>query len=74
MIGDCSTDSKTEKMSEGRGMIPRFCENLVSRMEAKKKEDMNISFTIQASYMEIYEEKIFESVNFVLLRRTDSGN
>lgn len=42
--------------SEQPGLIPRLCSSLFSRTETEAREGE--SFTVEVSYMEIYNEKV----------------
>lgn len=42
--------------SEQPGLIPRLCSSLFSRTEKEAREGE--SFTVEVSYMEIYNEKV----------------
>lgn len=39
-----------------KGLIPRLCENLFDRIQKNSNEDL--SFKVELSYMEIYNEKV----------------
>ena len=51
-----------------KGIIPLTCSELFSRIE-QKKSDPNVSFTVEVSYIEIYNEKVRD-----LLNPKNSGN
>jgi hypothetical protein len=42
--------------AEQRGVIPRLCNSLFERIASNS--DPDISFNVQVSYMEIYNEKV----------------
>ncbi|MGH0139527.1 UNVERIFIED_CONTAM: hypothetical protein FKN15_022116 [Acipenser sinensis] len=44
--------------SEDAGVIPRFCEDLFSRV--KKSENQEVSYRLEMSYFEVYNEKIHD--------------
>ncbi|XP_041133033.1 kinesin-like protein KIF14 [Polyodon spathula] len=44
--------------SEDTGVIPRFCEDLFSRV--KKSENQEVSYRLEMSYFEVYNEKIHD--------------
>ena len=43
-----------------RGMTPRLCEDLFTRIELMKQKDPTFSFTVCASYIEVYNEKVHD--------------
>ncbi|KAJ3225554.1 kinesin-like protein Klp8 [Clydaea vesicula] len=45
------------------GVIPRFCKDLFKKIENFKTADLNHSFSVSASYMEIYNEKVIDLLN-----------
>ena len=52
------------------GLIPRICEELFVRISAATAETPHVSFNVEASYMEIYNERVKD-----LLATSDaSGN
>ncbi|KXN84211.1 hypothetical protein AN958_12864 [Leucoagaricus sp. SymC.cos] len=46
-----------------KGIIPLTCSELFQRVSAKTAEDSNIKFTIEVSYIEIYNEKVRDLLN-----------
>ncbi|EGO27133.1 hypothetical protein SERLADRAFT_354579 [Serpula lacrymans var. lacrymans S7.9] len=52
-----------------KGIIPLTCSELFVRVEDKKLVDPNVSFTVEVSYIEIYNEKVRD-----LLNPKNSGN
>ncbi|KAH9894077.1 kinesin-domain-containing protein [Cubamyces lactineus] len=52
-----------------KGIIPLTCSELFARVEAKKAQDPHINFTVEVSYIEIYNEKVRD-----LLNPKNSGN
>ncbi|KAH8797988.1 kinesin-like protein [Flagelloscypha sp. PMI_526] len=46
-----------------KGIIPLTCEELFKRVERKKAEDANVDFTVEVSYIEIYNEKVRDLLN-----------
>ncbi|EKM59534.1 uncharacterized protein PHACADRAFT_137422 [Phanerochaete carnosa HHB-10118-sp] len=52
-----------------KGIIPLTCSELFDRVEKKKAADPNVSFTVEVSYIEIYNEKVRD-----LLNPKNSGN
>ncbi|KAH9938671.1 uncharacterized protein B0H18DRAFT_1081243 [Fomitopsis serialis] len=52
-----------------KGIIPLTCSELFTRVEGKTAADPNISFTVEVSYIEIYNEKVRD-----LLNPKNSGN
>ncbi|KAI0786506.1 kinesin-domain-containing protein [Abortiporus biennis] len=52
-----------------KGIIPLTCSELFVRVEEKKAADPNINFTVEVSYIEIYNEKVRD-----LLNPKNSGN
>ncbi|KAH7888140.1 hypothetical protein F5I97DRAFT_2014620, partial [Phlebopus sp. FC_14] len=46
-----------------KGIIPLTCSELFVRVEQKKEGDPNISFTVEVSYIEIYNEKVRDLLN-----------
>ncbi|GAB6029696.1 Kinesin protein 1B [Chamberlinius hualienensis] len=43
---------------EDKGIIPRLCDNLFERIA--KNDDPNLSYKVEVSYMEIYNEKVHD--------------
>ncbi|TDL29083.1 kinesin-domain-containing protein [Rickenella mellea] len=52
-----------------KGIIPLTCAELFKRVEEKSGDDPNVSFTVEVSYIEIYNEKVRD-----LLNPKNSGN
>ncbi|KAH0839542.1 hypothetical protein J3R83DRAFT_428 [Lanmaoa asiatica] len=52
-----------------KGIIPLTCSELFVRVRQKKANDPNINFTVEVSYIEIYNEKVRD-----LLNPKNSGN
>ncbi|TFY83857.1 hypothetical protein EWM64_g137 [Hericium alpestre] len=46
-----------------KGIIPQTCSELFVRVESKKAADPNLSFTVEVSYIEIYNEKVRDLLN-----------
>ncbi|KAG0695782.1 hypothetical protein DFH29DRAFT_954061 [Suillus ampliporus] len=46
-----------------KGIIPLTCSELFVRVEDKRAADPNISFTVEVSYIEIYNEKVRDLLN-----------
>ncbi|KAI0052618.1 kinesin-like protein [Auriscalpium vulgare] len=46
-----------------KGIIPLTCSELFVRVENKKAMDTNLSFTVEVSYIEIYNEKVRDLLN-----------
>ncbi|KAF4615993.1 hypothetical protein D9613_011478 [Agrocybe pediades] len=46
-----------------KGIIPLTCEELFKRVDDKKAKDPNINFTVEVSYIEIYNEKVRDLLN-----------
>ncbi|KAI9206373.1 uncharacterized protein BJ171DRAFT_422071, partial [Polychytrium aggregatum] len=46
---------------DSHGIIPRFCKDLFEQIEAR--QDEHKSFSVQVSYMEIYNEKVRDLLN-----------
>lgn len=46
-----------------KGIIPLTCLELFSRVEQKTAQDPNVSFTVEVSYIEIYNEKVRDLLN-----------
>ncbi|KIJ19791.1 hypothetical protein PAXINDRAFT_166017 [Paxillus involutus ATCC 200175] len=46
-----------------KGIIPLTCLELFVRVEHKKAQDPNINFTVEVSYIEIYNEKVRDLLN-----------
>ncbi|TFY53427.1 hypothetical protein EVG20_g10118 [Dentipellis fragilis] len=46
-----------------KGIIPQTCSELFVRVENKKAMDANMSFTVEVSYIEIYNEKVRDLLN-----------
>ncbi|KAJ8595053.1 kinesin-domain-containing protein [Rhizopogon salebrosus TDB-379] len=46
-----------------KGIIPLTCSELFVRVEDKKAADPNINFTVEVSYIEIYNEKVRDLLN-----------
>ena len=44
--------------SDSKGLIPRICEGIFERIESNKSTDDELSFKVEASYIEIYNEKV----------------
>ena len=43
---------------QSRGIIPRLCLELFEKIQSEKSEQSNLSFRVDASYHEIYNEKV----------------
>eukprot|EP01063_Lacrimia_lanifica_P029799 TRINITY_DN4607_c0_g1_i1.p1 TRINITY_DN4607_c0_g1~~TRINITY_DN4607_c0_g1_i1.p1 ORF type:complete len:1778 (+),score=811.49 TRINITY_DN4607_c0_g1_i1:67-5400(+) len=43
-----------------RGVVPRLCEELFQRMQLLRDTRNNFSFSITASYLEVYMEKVYD--------------
>ncbi|KAG6375014.1 hypothetical protein JVT61DRAFT_3793 [Boletus reticuloceps] len=52
-----------------KGIIPLTCSELFVRVKQKKAADPNVNFTVEVSYIEIYNEKVRD-----LLNPKNSGN
>ncbi|KAG5643581.1 hypothetical protein DXG03_000634 [Asterophora parasitica] len=46
-----------------KGIIPLTCQELFDRVESKRTVDPNLSFTVEVSYIEIYNEKVRDLLN-----------
>ncbi|GJN89903.1 hypothetical protein Rhopal_002892-T1 [Rhodotorula paludigena] len=46
-----------------RGIIPLLCEALFERMQSKEASEDGLSFTVEVSYTEIYQEKVRDLLN-----------
>ncbi|KAJ7163847.1 kinesin-like protein [Mycena crocata] len=46
-----------------KGIIPLTCSELFVRVEDKKASDVNLNFTVEVSYIEIYNEKVRDLLN-----------
>ncbi|KAG5639336.1 hypothetical protein H0H81_004057 [Sphagnurus paluster] len=46
-----------------KGIIPLTCQELFDRVESKRAADSNLSFTVEVSYIEIYNEKVRDLLN-----------
>ncbi|KAJ3558619.1 hypothetical protein NM688_g814 [Phlebia brevispora] len=46
-----------------KGIIPLTCSELFTRVEEKKAADPNVHFTVEVSYIEIYNEKVRDLLN-----------
>ncbi|KAF8966416.1 kinesin-like protein [Flammula alnicola] len=46
-----------------KGIIPLTCSELFERVKDKKANDPNINFTVEVSYIEIYNEKVRDLLN-----------
>ncbi|KAG6845825.1 hypothetical protein H0H87_002513 [Tephrocybe sp. NHM501043] len=46
-----------------KGIIPLTCQELFDRVESKRAADPNLSFTVEVSYIEIYNEKVRDLLN-----------
>ncbi|KAJ7727890.1 kinesin-like protein [Mycena metata] len=46
-----------------KGIIPLTCSELFVRVEDKKSKDVNLNFTVEVSYIEIYNEKVRDLLN-----------
>ncbi|KAJ7666502.1 kinesin-like protein [Mycena rosella] len=46
-----------------KGIIPLTCSELFVRVEDKKAADSNLNFTVEVSYIEIYNEKVRDLLN-----------
>ena len=42
---------------DNKGIIPRLCDTLFERI-AQHDDDVSLSFKVEVSYMEIYNEKV----------------
>ena len=50
-------------MGEQRGLIPRLCEEIVSRTESHHQADSSHTYSISMSFLEIYQEKVKDLIN-----------
>ncbi|CAO3645895.1 unnamed protein product [Cunninghamella blakesleeana] len=48
---------------EDKGIVPRTCSELFSRISDAKKNDETIQYQVEVSYMEIYNEKVRDLLN-----------
>ncbi|KAF8883405.1 hypothetical protein BD779DRAFT_1539769 [Infundibulicybe gibba] len=46
-----------------KGIIPLTCQELFDRVDSKRAADPNVSFTVEVSYIEIYNEKVRDLLN-----------
>ncbi|KAG6885494.1 hypothetical protein C0993_001101 [Termitomyces sp. T159_Od127] len=46
-----------------KGIIPLTCQELFARVDSKRGADSNLSFTVEVSYIEIYNEKVRDLLN-----------
>ncbi|KAH9483011.1 Kinesin-like protein [Psilocybe cubensis] len=46
-----------------KGIIPLTCSELFERVNNKKADDPNLNFTVEVSYIEIYNEKVRDLLN-----------
>ncbi|PPQ81085.1 hypothetical protein CVT25_014548 [Psilocybe cyanescens] len=46
-----------------KGIIPLTCSELFERVNYKKAQDTNLNFTVEVSYIEIYNEKVRDLLN-----------
>lgn len=46
-----------------KGIIPLTCQELFDRVDARRAADANISFVVEVSYIEIYNEKVRDLLN-----------
>ncbi|KAK7471223.1 hypothetical protein VKT23_002632 [Stygiomarasmius scandens] len=46
-----------------KGIIPLTCSELFTRVDEKKAKDPNVNFTVEVSYIEIYNEKVRDLLN-----------
>ncbi|KDR74515.1 hypothetical protein GALMADRAFT_70915 [Galerina marginata CBS 339.88] len=46
-----------------KGIIPLTCSELFERVRDKREQDSNLSFTVEVSYIEIYNEKVRDLLN-----------
>ncbi|KAI0075401.1 kinesin-domain-containing protein [Panus rudis PR-1116 ss-1] len=46
-----------------KGIIPLTCSELFTRVEEKQRADPNVKFTVEVSYIEIYNEKVRDLLN-----------
>ena len=46
-----------------KGIIPLTCLELFQRVESKSAQDSTLSFTVEVSYIEIYNEKVRDLLN-----------
>ncbi|KAH0587005.1 hypothetical protein H2248_005824 [Termitomyces sp. 'cryptogamus'] len=62
--GSCDR-SKTHRSIDGadKGIIPLTCQELFARVDSKRSADSNLSFTVEVSYIEIYNEKVRDLLN-----------
>ena len=56
-------DEDDESEKTDKGIIPLTCSELFSRVEQKKAADPHINFTVEVSYIEIYNEKVRDLLN-----------
>jgi kinesin family protein 1 len=48
---------------QDKGIIPLTCSELFERVVTKKAQDPNLNFTVEVSYIEIYNEKVRDLLN-----------
>lgn len=46
-----------------KGIIPLTCLELFQRVESKSAQDSTLNFTVEVSYIEIYNEKVRDLLN-----------
>eukprot|EP00667_Euglena_gracilis_P000994 EG_transcript_994 len=56
---------------EEQGIIPRLCRDLFQRIHTTQRENPSISFKLEASYMEIYMEKVRD---LLVVSKSDDPN
>ncbi|KZO94831.1 kinesin-domain-containing protein [Calocera viscosa TUFC12733] len=59
----CSGKSYSWTDGLDKGIIPLTCEELFRRVESKTAANRNLTFTVEVSYMEIYNEKVRDLLN-----------
>lgn len=68
MMGD-TLKGKDGEESEKDGMIPRLCRELFRRVKSHQEADSSVSYNVEVSYIEIYQEKVRD-----LLCKNSDGN
>ncbi|KAH7912466.1 hypothetical protein BJ138DRAFT_1004364 [Hygrophoropsis aurantiaca] len=60
---ECLISLSWARNGPDKGIIPLTCSELFVRVEDKKAVDPNINFTVEVSYIEIYNEKVRDLLN-----------
>src|SRR5205085_2546083 len=59
--------------TSGAGLIPRFCRDLFKRLKAEADANPTSVHTVEASYFQIYNERVFDLLPVGLLLAADAS-